>query len=494
MSPWPELDLPVQLLYQRVYAVLLALTLLHQIAPNARRFLVSDRWGGYARSSPVVDIMHRPWLAPIVLAGWLACAVALACDWQPVAAGLINLYLCRYYFVAMRWRGVLRGFGAPGYMTYWLGLAVLLMAVTRDHAPALHAPALLFLQIDLALIIFSASFYKFKSGYRQGEGMDYGMVNPMWAYWPGLFRRLPVGHPIFRLLNASAWSSQFLAALLMVIPQTRWIGGLLILLTYLFIFTQIRLGWLAELMMLAGLLFFTAGSPPAVLIGSLPGSPTSATVAAAVPEAVISAGRLLIAVHLAGTVLCHAGLYYNFYGRRRLPAPLQRAVEIYSNLFGIIIWRVFTVDILNFHIAIHVADTPDAPPGSRRTLSQWRSPSSLRFWNVGEAITVTSLFTTLKYYPSNHGLFQERLVRYARTLPCPPTGEVCFEYVSIQKHGQRYVDRSVMLFHVDPRAGSVRVDHLDPRFSASATPGSVVHEAALPGSYAPKAVPPVTSP
>ena len=32
-------------------------------------------------------------------------------------------------------------------------------------------------------------------------------------------------------------------------------------------------------------------------------------------------------------------------------------------------------------------------------------------------ICLTSLFTTLKYYPSNDAIFRERLLRYARTLP-----------------------------------------------------------------------------
>lgn len=487
MSFWPELDLPVQLLFQRLYGIFLALTLLHQIAPNARRFLVSDRWGGYAQSSPSVDFLHRPAVAPLVLAGWVACAAALAFNWQPLAAALINLCLCRYYFVAMRWRGVLRGFGAPGYMTYWLGLALCLLTVTRLHAPTLRSLVLLFFQIDLALIIFSASFYKFKSGYRQGEGMDYGMVNPMWAYWPGFFRKLPVGHPVFRLLNASAWSSQFLAALLMLIPQTRWLGGLLLVLTYVFIATQIRLGWLAESMMLSGVLFFTAGSPPAAILGYVLSEPPSVAPHSAWPDAFLTIAQALIWLHLALTILCHAGLYYNFYGRRRLPEPVQRMVEFYGNLFGIILWRVFTVDILNFHVKIHILSKPGSSPASGQQLSRWRSPTSLRFWNVGEAITVTSLFTTLKYYPSNNALFQERLLRYARTLPCPTGGEVCFEYLSIQKQDRRYVDRSGMLFRVDPAAGRIRVECLDPTYSPSATPGSILHEAALPGTYAPRA-------
>lgn len=39
---------------------------------------------------------------------------------------------------------------------------------------------------------------------------------------------------------------------------------------------------------------------------------------------------------------------YNFYAGRSLPAPLQHALQRYTNLFGIIIWRV----LVNFFIRI----------------------------------------------------------------------------------------------------------------------------------------------
>ncbi len=336
MNFWPELSLPVQHAFQFLNGVLLLLVVGHQLAPHWRRLLTGERWGGCAQSDPVADLLHRPARAPAVLLVWAACAVALILDWHTTLAAFVNVLLCRYYFVAMRWRGVGRGFGAPGFMTYWLGVAVFLLALTRRHAPGAHSLAVLWLQVDLALIIFSSGVYKLRSGYRQGEGMDYGLVNPMWSYWPEFYRRLPPTHWIFRFLNHSAWTSQLASSLLMLIPATRWLGGLAEIITYIFIATQIRLGWLAEQMIVCGLLFFTIGSPVGVWLGTplAAGAAVLACHSGSRPAGSTFTLQPCLWLLLALTPLCHAGLFYNFYGRRRLPVVLQHSLEAYANFLA----------------------------------------------------------------------------------------------------------------------------------------------------------------
>src|SRR5213075_134827 len=102
------------------------LATLVQALPEARRFFLSERWGGYAKSSPDVNALQNPVVMPALLAIWIAAAVALTAGRSTVAAALVNLALCRYFFIHMRWKGVLRGMGAPGFLAYSLGLAVFL--------------------------------------------------------------------------------------------------------------------------------------------------------------------------------------------------------------------------------------------------------------------------------------------------------------------------------------------------------------------------------
>src|SRR5207245_2480072 len=70
------------------------------------------------------------------------------------------------------------------------------------------------------------------------------------------YKRLPPKHAIYRVLNQLAWGTEFAAALAMLFPPTRFLGGMILIGTFAFIATQIRLGLLCEMVMLSGVLFF----------------------------------------------------------------------------------------------------------------------------------------------------------------------------------------------------------------------------------------------
>jgi hypothetical protein len=146
-----------------------------------------------------------------------------------------------------------------------------------------------------------------------------------------------------------------------------------------------------------------------------------------------------------------------------------------------IIWRVFSVDVVNFFIRIW-----REPRDGGARLPAGRLGSWPRFNHVGEMICITSLFTTLKYYPSDDALFQERVLRYARTLPYEPGDRFVFEYVSVMKRETHFEWMPVAEYRVDIETGAVTERTLDASFSTRAAHAtSPVHEGAVPGSYAP---------
>jgi hypothetical protein len=478
---YPELSASAQALIRVGYGLLMLATLL-QALPEARRFFMSERWGGYAQSSRGVDAIQNPLVLPLLLAVWAAAAVGIMAGWASPWPALVNLALCRYFFIHMRWKGVLRGMGAPGFMAYWTGLAVFLLEYTSRFAPEQRSLALLVLQVDLALIMLSAGVYKFTAGYPRNHGMELGLCNPMWGYWWRWYAACPPGSAAFRTMNHMAWSTEIVAALLMLVPATREVGGLLLIATFLFILSQIRLGFLCEMVALCGVLYVIPGSAIDGVIASL----MSSTAAPAAP----SVGWLAIANAVLGAGLwtyllllpvAHAGLYYNFYARRSLPAPLQWMLERYSNLCGIIIWRVFSVDLVNFFIRVWREPRAGGARASAGQLGSWP-----RFNHVGEMICLTSLFTTLKYYPSNDALFRERLLRYARTLQRAPGDLLIFEYVGVVKRDTGFDWIQVAEYRVDIEAATVEERLLDESFSPRATHVvSPAHEGEIPGSYAP---------
>ena len=456
------------------------LTLLRAV-PHARRYFLSERWGGYGEAGWRVDAIQNPVVMPLVMLSWLGAALALVLGVAIVPAAAVNLACCYYFFTAMRWRGALRGMGAPGFIACWLAAAIVLIEVTRRHVPQAAPLALLVLQVDFALVMAAAGIYKFFAGYRSWNGMELGMVNPEWGYWSRWASFAP-RHPLFRFFNEMAWGTEVVAGLLMLIPATRFLGGAIILLSFVFIATQIRLGFLCEMVIVCTLIYFHPGSAGDVAVQwLLPGA--AAPTVEPWPTAISWILGAVLWLYLAFLPLARFGLSYNLFAKRSLPGVLQRVLEIYTNVFGMILWRVFSADHTNFFIRIY-----EVSNGSRRLISNWTDHWRYhgRFNQVAEGIVVTTLFTTLKYYPSQPQLFRERVLRYARTLPREAGGVFVFEHVRVVPREDRFAFVPAAEFTVDVAAGTVDEVTLDPSLPVRAPiDGSPVHESARPGSYAP---------
>lgn len=479
----PRVAPEILALFRTTYGALLLGTLAWTL-PHAKRFFQSERWGGYGQSCSFVDSIQNPLLLPVVLAVWVAAGICLVAGQWTVAAAGVNLLLCRYFFLQMRWKGVLRGMGAPGYMTCWLAAAVFVLELCQRHAPELLALGLLVFQVDFALIMFVAGWYKFNAGYAEDEGMECGMVNPQWGYWWRAYRQLPPSSWFFRFNNHMAWGGEVVAGLLMLFPATRFWGALFMFASFIYIGLNIRLLLLAPMVMLACVLFCEIGSPGQAALGQIAScAPTGVEGTWRVPVACLPGLRAALWSYLALLPVAYGGMFANFYYRRALPGRVQSFLDRYTNFFGLILWRVFSADVTQFYIRIH---RRDGATGERELVSHWNLASGLRYSHVGEAITVTSLFTTLKYYPADNQLFRERLLRYARTVPCPVGSDLIFEYVRISKAGDRFHDESVAEYVVNPTLGTVVEWTLDPSFSVRApAPKSPVHPGHRPGSYSP---------
>jgi hypothetical protein len=480
----PEMSVTTQAVFRAAYGTVLLGTVLWN-SLQGRRFFISERWGGYGQQSVRVDVLQNPVCYPLILAVWIASAVGIILGWGGIWPALVNVLLCRYYFIAMRWSGVLRGMGAPGFMTYWLGVAVLLLEYTLHHAPLMRSLALLVLQVDWALIMVTAGIYKFTAGYPRNLGMELGMANPQWGTWASFYAGVRPSHWCFWFLNQMAWTTEIAAGILMLIPQTRWIGGMLISMSFLFVGSQIRLNHLTVLLALTGLLFITADSPPSpVLITLLGDRPLPNPVVAFDSSFVNYALAMVLMGYLILLPAAYTGLYYNFYGRKRLPGALQPWLERYTNFFGMILWRVFSVNLIDFFIRIYLK--PRAPDAEPTLVSNYGWGGPPRFNHVGESIAITTVFTTLKYYPDNVELFQERLLRYARTIRCPEDHVLLFDYITIRKAAHRFEFIPMAEYTVDPHTGEVteKLLRLDAPVRA-ASPVSRIHRASAPGSYAP---------
>jgi len=428
--------------------------------PYARVCLGRGYWG---KSWPGNDLT----LGAIILL-WALGGLSLLTGTYPFAGTLVLLMLFRHYYVANRWKNLFRGGGAPGFMSNFAIMHLLSfeLAAALDPGGSLSIIAVAVFAVDLGAILLDSGSYKLLSGYLKSEGMEYGLANPMWGYWYRIFRRLPPNGLLLKGQDVTAAITQA--------------GG------FLYLIPLVRLGRLAALMAVL----------PLPLLLQLPVAVSGAT-ELPVASAPGLAAQIQAVVLIAYVVLLPAVKtmqYLNLFVGRSLPRTLQSWLTGYANSVPIIVWRVFTPDVTNFFIRIHAIDAAgearivlsEDGTYAYRGLRRWRSAA--RFLHVTESIALTTVFTTLKYFPSRRDLFEERLVAYARSLELRDAAAVRFEYVAIVKASSQMRYDTVGEFTVDLATGAVGERKIDPAFDYSRRANfSHIKESTGFGSYLPKA-------
>lgn len=476
----PEISAGTQAILRSGYGVLILCTILWTLAPG-RWFFRGARWGGYGDDRNLqVALLQNPFSRLLITGLWSASAIGLIVGKQTVLCGLINLVICWFYFVHCRWNSLLRGMGAPGFFCYWLGAVTFLLELGRHMDPTGRILAVLVLvaQVDFALIQLCAGSYKSVCGYSANAGMQLGMANPFWGHHWRFYSKMRPDHPVFVFLNQVSYRVQIGAALLMLFPSTRLIGALIIAASFLGVMTQIRLGFLLPKVMISSLLFVQAGSAADEFINRWASAPVSIQETSWVlPQWASLAIAAFLTVYLVLLPLAKACQWYNLLKSASFPAPLQGFLEKWANAFGIIIWRVFSVDVINFFVRIYVGEKEYTTLGKPRWFNRFR------YIMVAESIAMTSIFTTLKYHPADSDFFRDKLVRYARSIPCAEGETVRFAYHDIDYSGPEFRFRHTIDYIVDPHAGTVDVLQLEARPDAPTC--SPVRPGARPGSYLP---------
>ena len=249
---------------------------------------------------------------------------------------------------------------------------------------------------------------------------------------------------------------------------------------FLFVMTQIRLGFLLPKVMLGALLFVPAGSVVDEWLGHFSTVEVCSQTASSELGSALMAGCLLL--YLVLLPLAKFCQWYNFLEGKTLYRPLQTFLEAWCNNFGIIIWRVFSVDVINFFVRVYKVGA-DGEEEEYTTFGRWDGPGTRgRYVQVAESIALTCIFTTLKYHPANSSLFVDKLVRYARTIPCPEGSKIRFAYYSIDHTRPHFEFLHHNDYLVDPVGGGVET-----LCSAGGEVPDVspVRESARTGSYLP---------
>lgn len=366
-------------------------------------------------------------------------ALSIALGAMPLLGALVLLCFFRYMHVDCRYDSLSRGAGAVGLVPYYVALYLFLLELSLfvDHSSRLFSFLSTVLRIEVASMIMCAGVTKSLSGYLKGEGVEYALVNPVWSNFPWIFRRFSPASRLFWFLNMNAVVTQILAGVLLLIPQTRWLGGALLIMLYLYVAVTINVALLGVLMMALGLVFLPdLGFTILPVISSADtykqfgGSATIAVVLYAVAAVYIS---ISVAVKLV--------LYFQKYLGLRLPKLLQAGVDLVSRHVPVFMWRVFTKDLSNDLVRIVevTTDGGEAVVFDEHLLA----PRPLtgffrhyRFWHPTEVVALTTIAHQFDH-PGGPKRAEDMLSRYVRTLRSElseANSLVRFEIVNITKH------------------------------------------------------------
>ena len=483
------LVLPVenQIFIRSVYGLLSFLFFLI-ILPFHRPYFTTAKYLGCLKSTPLLDRLLNPLGAKLLLGVWMTAALMLCCGKYTVLAALINLIFSHIFFIRMRWTSPLRGMGAPGYIHHWLGAFVFFMEYARHYGDTgllLHSLVLMAFRLDFALMMTDSGIHKIFHGYPKDMGMNYGLANPAWSYWPEFFKKFPQEHFVFRFFNHSAYIFQVAGGICLLFPPSHWLGALIISASFLLVKSTIRLGVLCDMVILATLIYTHPGG---IIHGTL--QKFIAAPSLTLPDSVffvVLNGLLtgFFSFYIILLPFAKAGLYFNFYGRRALPQPIQKVLEIYTNSIGIILWRVFTIELIDYFMRIYFVDRKT---GERTLLSRfghWKWNDNNRFLWVGESIMSVIVFNTERYFPQTD-LFRQRLLRYAASFQAPPESDILFEWVILisGRAGFDYVPAKEYCVNLEKQTIEVKI--LDENaLKIQSTRNVAMHASVKPGSYAP---------
>jgi hypothetical protein len=465
-------------LFRTLLGVLFLIDLLSYL-PYARTCLGPGYW---RQSWPSRDAALG-----VVIIAWALASVSLMTGTLPVAGTLVFLVLFRHYYIANRWKNLFRGGGAPGFMSHFAILHLLSfeLAAAFDPTRSLSTIALVVFSVDLGTILLDSGVYKLLSGYVRSEGMEYGLANPMWGYWFRFFRRVDPHHILLRAQDLIAAAGEVVMGSAMIVFPFRGIGAVICIASFAYLLPLIRLGRLAALMAVIPLPLLP--DLPIVLPARIE-LPT-----AAAPGWAAQLQAIVLLAYLALLPAVKVVQYLNLFQRRPFPRAIQGWLTYYANATPIIMWRVFTADVTNFFIRIYMVDASGREHAvlteegtyAYRHLRRFRW--SARFLHVTESITLTTVFTTLKYFPSRRDLFEERLVGYARSLGLLDATRIRFEYVAIRKDAAALRYDAVVEFVVDLATATVTERKLDPTFNYSLPARfSHIRESVGFGSYLPR--------
>lgn len=415
--------------------------------PNNSRIFSSVVSNGYIESGS-----RRPFLrltrnfAWGLSIAWLVAAILMVFSLLPIAASIFSFGISYYFFIFKRYESLSRGLGAPGYFITWINFTnCTYLIVNRIQSESIEFLSKFFLA-EIGIVFLVSGLYKLTSGYQRGRGMNVGMCNPQWSYFPLAWKGFNQNAFQTSILNGIAVYGEIVGGIFLLSFKLQHIGSFIIATMFLGVAVTVRLGNLCFLIICSVIC-------PLLIKG---GTPQGSSLVQA------SLFQSFVVLVFFTSMLAYIGLAINYYTNLTIPKNIQTTLNRHVRVFGTSLWRVFTADITSIYIEIFSL----TEAGGMSLISKWTDKRCKRFRFVGEAITITSIFTLLKYQ-ADRRLFESRLIAHARSLNLVET-KVCYRYFYIDTRERVNSLQHVRDFFVDLESSVIRELKIDVNFDPTA--------------------------
>ncbi len=330
----------------------------------------------------------------------LSCFVFFVHSWLLLVPLLLTTWIC---FIRDRFKALSRGLGAPGYFTFLFTLTLTSHYLLNTKYILLNQSHLLLLNwiigfiysviyVEFGFIFISAGLFKILDTNKVPLSFALGLLNPMWSKVYLYIKFIEFNRLILNWLGPLL---QLIAGLLIVSANTKFafVGFLLIALMFLSITPFTRLSWLCP--SIASLSIYHL-----LILNDINS---------------ININLIFLAVFI--RALVYIFIIKQYFGI--LPITYKRLMEkivyIYRKLMGVIVWKVFTFDIVR-NVAL-TKGMSEIVESSESTIGLKEKESFIKlssYTNVYDSITVSALLSSEDYLEPD--LFQDRINHFCMVM------------------------------------------------------------------------------
>ena len=296
--------------------------------------------------------------------------------------GIPLLVLTWVCFIRDRFKSLARGSGAPGYFCFFstLSLTLLIFYFSSSKSWIIFISQILFTfaALEFGFIFLSAGLFKCLDCINNPISFSLGMLNPIWSKIYKFNLQVQFLRPFINWLGPLI---QLISGIFIISnnSQLQKIGYLLIALSFLAITPFCILGWLCPSIALVSILFYSFNE---IFITSLPVS-------------VFICLRFYITFCLFSEYFIKTDRFSNF---------IKPLIFLYRYLFGLIIWKVFTYDVVQF---IAIVNKKKLLELSEKNLKEDKQKDEIKEFifenssstNVYNSITLSALLSSSNYLP-----------------------------------------------------------------------------------------------